>query len=664
MKIEVTGETIADEIQVDGGQSATVIDITAGLVSSVNGRTGAVVGLVELDDVQAAAEAAASAVAEPIAEAAAAEAATDAISAHTAAPDPHGDRAYADSLLAGGGSSKGLAAARYVVASNASSTEKARADYLCTGTADNVKIQQAIDAAKADGGGIVQLSGGTFNLAATLTISGNTDEDDADSITLRGVGQQATTLKMATNTAGISLTGWAVANIADLGIVCAGTGSCITSTAVLSGNEVSFWHSSFRNLRLNGYLGAGSTAGWGMDLSMPWRSTFENIEIEGMANGMRLSNQGTVQNAGDCTFTRMFIEIVGDNHTAISIHDYSNNMNQNNFNMVEIGANGAGCTGILIDADNPNYPVSSQRFWGLNAEQFRTIVNVANGDSCVFDCNYVTGKDGDAANKTFVVADGSYNNYFSAKKININSAGTCKVIEDNNDTSNAPNIFERIRIENNATGTVTYSRRTSTVLRDITTFNSGNALPAGLLQYPLTTVNRPDFTPEDHGFVAWTADPGVISGAGYALGTGKVYLSRFKVVNRSTVVSNIHYYVAAQGTTLTAGQSFVGLYNASGTRLAVSADQATAMGTTGSKVAAITPQTLAVGTYYVAMLSNGTGTQPYISGAGGNSGVPNINLTTATSRSLETATGNTTMPTTITLGSQTPNAAVRWAAFS
>jgi hypothetical protein len=548
-----------------------------------------------------------------------------------------------------------------VAASTAGPLVKAKADYVCDGVADNVQIQQAIDAAKAAGGGIVQLSYGQFNCAATLTISGNTDEDDADSVTVRGVGQQATTLKMAVDTAGINLTNWCIANIENLGIIAAGTGSCITSTAVLSGNEVSFWHSSFRNLRLNGYLGAGSTTGWGMDLSMPWRSTFENIEIEGMANGVRLSNQGTVQNAGDCTFTRMFIEIVGNGHTAIHVSSPSNNMNQNNFNMVEIGANGTGCTGILIDGASGG---ASQRFWGLNAEQFQTTINVANGESNVFDCNYVCGDTGQSGNKMFVCGSNAYNNSFSAKWINVAGGDTLQIIEDLNTTSNCPNVFEKIRIENNSGSTVTYTKSSSTVFRDITTFNTGNALPAGLLQYPLSEVNRVDFRPDDHGYLSWTADPGTASGASFTLANGTVYLSKIKVTNRSTVVSNLVYQVTTAGTTLTAAQNFVGLYDASGNRLAVSADQTTAMGSTGTKTAAITPQTLAVGTYYVAFLSNGGGTAVQVAGGAGNSSLTNIGLTTATSRALNTAAGNTSLPATITLGSQTPNIAVRWAAFS
>lgn len=545
-----------------------------------------------------------------------------------------------------------------VAASDAATAVKDKADFVCDGTADDVQIQAAIDAAKAAGGGIVQLSSGHFSLAATLTITGNTDEDNADTLTLCGTGAQATTLTMASNTNGIHLTDWAMANIHDLGVVVAGSGSCITSAAVISGNEVSFWHSSFRNLRLNASF-IGTYTGWGMDLAMPWRSTFENIEIEGTRNGMRLSNQGTVQNAGDNTFTRMFIEIVGTGGTAIHISSPSNNMNQNNFNMVEIGANGTGCTGILIDGTSGG---ASQRFWGLNAEQFQTTINVANGESNVFDCNYITCDTGDPAGKMFVCGSNAYNNTFSAKWVNVASSGTLKVIEDANTTSNCPNIFERIRIENNSGASVTYSKTSSTVLRDITTFNTGSAMPAGLLQYPLSTVNRPDFTPEDHGFLTWTNDPGTVSGAGFTLANGTVYLSKFKIVNRSTVVSNLVYQVTTAGTTLTAGQNLVGLYNSSGTLLATSADQTTAMGTTGTKTAAITPQTLAVGSYYFAFLSNGGGTAVQVAGGAGNSSVTNVGLSTATSRSLNTSAGNTSLPASITLGSQTPNIAVRWGA--
>jgi hypothetical protein len=550
---------------------------------------------------------------------------------------------------------------RLVAAADAPASVRAKAQYVCDGSADDVQIQQAVNDVKTAGGGIVQLSGGNFNLAATVTISGNADEDDADTITLRGVGAQATTLDMAADVNGIELTNWAMANIEDLGIVVSGSGSCIHSTAVLAGNEVSFWHSSFRNLRLNGGFTSTNT-GWGMDLAMPWRSTFENIEIEGTRNGMRLSNQGDVQNAGDCTFTRMFIEIVGTGGTAIHVSSPSNNMNQNNFNMVEIGANGAGCTGILIDGTSGG---ASQRFWGLNAEQFQTTINVANGESNVFDCNYITCDTGQSGNKMFVCGSNAYGNTFSAKWVNIAAGDSLKIIEDNNTTSNVPNIFERIRIENNSGGTVTFSKQNNTVLRDITTFNTGNAMPAGLLQYPLSTVNNPTFTPADHGLITWTQDPATLGASVDATTAGVLYLMKVKIVDRSTLVTNVLVGVGTAGSGLTSNQNFVGLYNSSGTLLSGSADQTTAFGSTGLKTIALSSaQTLAVGSYYVAILTNGTTPPQFIRGHSFSASVLNANLSTATSRFLTSGTTQTALPSSVTLASASPNGGARWAALS
>ncbi|MCX5598433.1 right-handed parallel beta-helix repeat-containing protein [Streptomyces phaeochromogenes] len=78
MKIQVTGEQPVDEITVNGGTPSRVIEVAAGLVSSVNGQTGGVT----ID--------AAGVGADP------AGAATAAVEAHVEADDPHGDREYAD----------------------------------------------------------------------------------------------------------------------------------------------------------------------------------------------------------------------------------------------------------------------------------------------------------------------------------------------------------------------------------------------------------------------------------------------------------------------------------------------------------------------------------------------------------------------------------------
>jgi hypothetical protein len=96
VKIQVTGERPADAVNVNGCQQAAVIEVAVGLVSSVNGRTGGVTGLAEAADVPDIAQAAAGE-AEANAIAAAAVDATSKVAAHSAAADPHGDRAWADS---------------------------------------------------------------------------------------------------------------------------------------------------------------------------------------------------------------------------------------------------------------------------------------------------------------------------------------------------------------------------------------------------------------------------------------------------------------------------------------------------------------------------------------------------------------------------------------
>lgn len=62
----------------------------------------------------------------------------------------------------------------------ASSTYTGTADYYCDGTDDHVEIQKAINDIYAIGGGTVQLTNGTFNLASTIYVYSN--------IVFRGMG--------------------------------------------------------------------------------------------------------------------------------------------------------------------------------------------------------------------------------------------------------------------------------------------------------------------------------------------------------------------------------------------------------------------------------------------------------------------------------------------
>lgn len=108
MKIQVTGEDPASNINVVGGVPSMVIEATVGTVFSVMGQTGAVTGLALAADVVAAQDAA--------------EAdATAKVAAHVAAIDPHGDRAWASGqflTLAGGSLTGTLTASGAVTAAS------------------------------------------------------------------------------------------------------------------------------------------------------------------------------------------------------------------------------------------------------------------------------------------------------------------------------------------------------------------------------------------------------------------------------------------------------------------------------------------------------------------------------------------------------------------
>lgn len=77
-----------------------------------------------------------------------------------------------------------------VAASDAPDVVKNQADYICDGTDDHVEIQAALDElANSPSGGVLQLSKGTFTLAA--------DVNATTGVTIRGAGKNATTVSGA-----------------------------------------------------------------------------------------------------------------------------------------------------------------------------------------------------------------------------------------------------------------------------------------------------------------------------------------------------------------------------------------------------------------------------------------------------------------------------------
>jgi hypothetical protein len=233
LKIQVTGETEPSEIDVQGGEPATVIEVAAGLVSSVNGKTGGVT----LDAADVSADpAGAAAAAQTAATSAAAANTAGQIAAHVAASDPHGDRAYAANLV------------------SVDWINPTKAPYSAdpTGAVDVTAAVEAAADALGSQGGTVYLPPGSylFNGASGLSITGN-------AVTLRGAGAEATKILIGsgfTGTSAITVTG---ANCQVLDLSISGASSTTTSNPAAHGVTVSgarrlkvdscqFWY-------LNGY---------------------------------------------------------------------------------------------------------------------------------------------------------------------------------------------------------------------------------------------------------------------------------------------------------------------------------------------------------------------------------------------------------------------------
>jgi hypothetical protein len=167
----------------------------------------------------------------------------------------------------------------------------------------------------------------------------------------------------------------------------------------------------------------------------------------------------------------------------------------------------------------------------------------------------------------------------------------------------------------------------------------------------------------DRGYLAWSLPPSALSG-GTALATaGTLYLTRIRRVPAGTV-SNLVVLLSAAGVTLTAGQCFAALFDASGTWLRSTADQATAWASPGFKTMALTaPVTHTGGDLYAGLWFNGTTGPSIYRSSDTSSAMNNAGLS---SPNLETATADTGLTTTApaSFGAQTASSFHNWVAVS
>lgn len=167
----------------------------------------------------------------------------------------------------------------------------------------------------------------------------------------------------------------------------------------------------------------------------------------------------------------------------------------------------------------------------------------------------------------------------------------------------------------------------------------------------------------DHSLLAWAYDPRGAANS-TALTSGTVYLIKVQVTASGQTSNGMVVHVPNAGVTLTAGQNFVGLYNAAGTRVAVSADQTAAWGSSGFKTIAWTaPVAVTPGFYYIAILTNGATGISIAREANLDATLVNINLTPATLRWSAGGTGLTgltSLPASITMADRAASMLTVW----
>lgn len=154
--------------------------------------------------------------------------------------------------------------------------------------------------------------------------------------------------------------------------------------------------------------------------------------------------------------------------------------------------------------------------------------------------------------------------------------------------------------------------------------------------------------------------------AATTMGAGNVIMTRVDLPKDATITNLIIAFVTA-GSGLTAGQNFAGLYDSTGTRIGITADQSVAWTTAGAQTMALTaPVFCPAGAYYVAAMANGT-TRPGLGRAASINNFDNVlsyGLPIAQYRWAFGGVGLTALPASVVMSTRATLNIAFWAAVS
>lgn len=168
--------------------------------------------------------------------------------------------------------------------------------------------------------------------------------------------------------------------------------------------------------------------------------------------------------------------------------------------------------------------------------------------------------------------------------------------------------------------------------------------------------------PQDHGYETWSGNP-FYGNSGSAITNGTIYLQRL-MVRRTFTPTRLSLSVTSAAVTPTAGQSEVGIYSQTGTRLAATNVDVALTGT-GTVDVTVAPGQLTAGTFVWAAIVGNAATPAQILRFSGFASSPSAGLITSQLRSCVNGTGATSLPAALTLASNTTtNNITYWVALT
>ncbi|WP_078878715.1 collagen-like protein [Streptomyces sp. NRRL B-24720] len=205
--------------------------------------------------------------------------------------------------------------------------------------------------------------------------------------------------------------------------------------------------------------------------------------------------------------------------------------------------------------------------------------------------------------------------------------------------------------------------RTPTV--HATSHNSGGSDPislAGIGAYPASSGTALEQTqsdlPSEQGLLAWTYDPnqaGHVTAQSNAGVAGRITLVRL-ILRKQITWSNIWLGLAGVDAAAVLANCYLGVYDSSGTLKGATADISTSLmsGAVAKPLALAAPFTAAAGTYFIAMLLNGTwATNSLTFKASGAGSSTNAGLAAPNLRYSNMLSAQTTLPASLALSGQT-----------